>query len=677
MNPFGDSSSGEDAPSPKHARGRRASTNPFDDSNSDSDSDSAKARKEIPSTSQNRTSSATFTIGSDESISGRERRMRRAVSDALRGDETFSPPPVNTSKKSTKTKDKKADKKAVKTNDKKKKKKITPTAETGNDSSKNSTTNTTAKSQTPNKKQDFPYLLDLLRVVDEISDSRVAARDRLTREPASIPVRTGSDKSDFQTSLERFVYNIDDDNHNNNGAKRDNPMSILNHLNTLPELQQAAQIASQIDTRVSSLTSDVHENYANAKDQMRMRLTEGYLKGCDDLLMRLKNVEGRYAKILDNPTTRRTTQTDGGLKKNGSIYDIADRAKTLGRIDEANQILNLWWKMEDLTRLISLDNGIKHRAKRDILECKGLNGIGDVVVEGGKEIVDLIFRDKEKQLEAAVALSYLRRISKSGAHSDGGGDKQFGEGDHSSTTAVHSTNRFIKTGITVQLVSDALEERLLRDFYERYALGGIYDFVDVGAEDDADSDGGEHKIDVRGLRSVANALDFFDNGRNLHKRYVQQVLAGRFSDLGTIFEDSKTTPEMRERRASTNPFEDDSEDSDEGVEGPEETEIRHSNRIDDNNKLSEKFTTLFDHIGSVCSAEFGLISRVFSNDKRSGSRRNNSTGVAKMLIDRVLADPTCAVQTKIDEFLSFNLSRGMKRQELKSLLCTMVQINAR
>ena len=108
MNPFGDSSSGEDAPSPKHARGRRASTNPFDDSNSDSDSDSAKARKEIPSTSQNRTSSATFTIGSDESISGRERRMRRAVSDALRGDETFSPPPVNTSKKSTKTKDKKA-----------------------------------------------------------------------------------------------------------------------------------------------------------------------------------------------------------------------------------------------------------------------------------------------------------------------------------------------------------------------------------------------------------------------------------------------------------------------------------------------------------------------------------------------------------------------------------------
>ena len=384
------------------------STNPFDD---ESDND------ESPS-------EPSFSVGSDqsESISMRTRRIRRVVSAALQMDDLEPVQVVPTTPPCT----------------------LTPPPPP-----------TSPSSPVLQKSDGFPFLTDLLKSVNEISEARVSARTTSSASTSSqsMPQRS-TNPNRFQTALENFVL---DDSISSPTPIQTTPLTILsslhsstNEIPSLQTLQKAVLAATTLQSKLASQNMLVHEETANTSDHVRMLLANGYLKGYENIKSRLTTIETRYKSIIDssgyqsaadsnpNPDIKTTTTTTP-QNQIESISKIQEYDKIRSRLNEASEVLSIWWKMEDLAKFVSSNESLKNSIHKDILAGTSKFAIS---TKTSQSYVEDIFVDPERSFEAAIVLKHLRLVARSGSNSsdfnsDGG--------------------RFNKTGVIIQLISDAGE----------------------------------------------------------------------------------------------------------------------------------------------------------------------------------------------------------------------------
>lgn len=292
--------------------------------------------------------------------------------------------------------------------------------------------------------------------------------------------------------------------------------------------------------------------------------------------------------------------------------------------EAASVLIRRWWILENLAEQ-EVTTG------QPIAVTEEIEGI----VPPNAARLDHLFTKPENSLEAAKALKQLRAV----VRSRGNSHNNAGAGATTHQPAPHalmakdesSQRRFTVTALLIQSVSDALEQRLLTQFSKVYSAGGSYDF--------------SHKprpgaIDWRELRSLAAALLLFDSGRNLHKRYVDMVVASRFPELFA----------SRERKD-----EDDDEVRD-SVMADDQLDTFEKKREFNVDATRTKLSTLFHKVSDVCTAEFELIAHVFGSE---GSRTDLLDGseemplvVARALLQRVVSDPHHGLQSRINDLLA-------------------------
>lgn len=295
--------------------------------------------------------------------------------------------------------------------------------------------------------------------------------------------------------------------------------------------------------------------------------------------------------------------------------------------EAASVLIRRWWILENLAEQ-EVTSGAPIAVSEEI----------EGIIPPNAAHLDHLFTKAENSLEAAKALKQLRAVVRSrGNHvATTGGTNSGNNNNNAGSTAVGSMakdetsqRRFTVTANLIQRVSDALEQRLLNSFSKVYSAGGSYDF--------------SHKprpgaIDWRELRSLAAALLLFDSGRNLHKRYVDMVVASRFPEL---FSREKKEDEMED---DNNVMADDALDT---------FEKKREYNVD---ATRTKLSTLFHKVSDVCTAEFELIAHVFGSE---GSRTDLLDGseemplvVARALLQRVVSDPRHGLQARINDLLS-------------------------
>ena len=179
-----------------------------------------------------------------------------------------------------------------------------------------------------------------------------------------------------------------------------------------------------------------------------------------------------------------------------------------------------------------------------------------------------------------------------------------------------------------------MEARLLSSFSGIYTRGGTYDFSSP------ESAGRTGRLDWVALQELAEALTYFDNGRSLHKRYVQMVVMSRFPEFAA----------EKNKKSS-------------GVDG----EVSEEEEDFDMDATRSKLSTLFHRVCEVCTAEFQLISNVFSSSTVQmpvGGGYDTSVmdavplRVARALLQRVISDPRNGLQARIDDVLATIDRRG-------------------
>ena len=254
--------------------------------------------------------------------------------------------------------------------------------------------------------------------------------------------------------------------------------------------------------------------------------------------------------------------------------------------------------------------------------------------------MDPLYTQPEHSLEAARALSMLRTVVKQRGSAAGVGslgvDRQ-------------SLRRFELTGNLVARTSEALESRLLSSFSGIYTRGGTYDF-----ESGPESAGRTGRLDWVALRELAEALTYFDNGRSLHKRYVQMVVFSRFPE----FVAGKDKRKKKAASSGTTGTDDEIDDDDFDMDA-----------------TRSQLSTLFHRVCEVCTAEFQLIAHVFSSSAASDGGGAAAGGgissaydtsqmdavplrVARALLQRVISDPRNGLQARIDDVLATIDRRG-------------------
>ena len=291
--------------------------------------------------------------------------------------------------------------------------------------------------------------------------------------------------------------------------------------------------------------------------------------------------------------------------KIGKQLELAEAKKR--QCDTASLLIRQWWMMENL-------------AEQEELSGEELQVDDEVMglIPSSSCRMDPLFTRIENSLEAARALKALRTVVKS-------------RGNSASGTLLDpmSRHRFDVTSKLIQRTSIALETRLLNSFSEIYVTGGTYDF---SSPDAANRPG---RLNWVLLRHLAMALSNFDGGRGLHKRYVQMVVSSRF-------------PELHQGNG-------DGSDSDE-----DEDHL-------DMDSMRQKLSNLFHRVNEVCTAEFQLISNVFSSPPVG---KGDATfdlislsdavpfQVARTLLQRVISDPRDGLQARINDLLESIDRRG-------------------
>jgi Exocyst complex component Sec10 len=298
--------------------------------------------------------------------------------------------------------------------------------------------------------------------------------------------------------------------------------------------------------------------------------------------------------------------------------------------EAASVLLRRWWILESLAEQ-EQNSGALIPVEEEI---EGL-------IPPNSARLDHLFTKPENSLEAAKALKQLRAVARARGNNGGAGGMPAGA-ETSGTSAPASSQgifkdeasqrRFAVTAALIARVSDALESRLLQQFSKIYSSGGTYDF--------------SHKprpgaIDWRELRSIASSLLLFDSGRNLHKRYVDMVVATRFPEL---FMRDSTLKDENDADVADNVMADDQLDT---------FEKKREFNVD---ATRTKLSALFHKVSDVCTAEFELIAHVFGSE---GSRTDVLDGseemplvVARSLLQRVVSDPRHGLQARINELLT-------------------------
>jgi Exocyst complex component Sec10 len=299
--------------------------------------------------------------------------------------------------------------------------------------------------------------------------------------------------------------------------------------------------------------------------------------------------------------------------------------------EAASVLLRRWWILESLAEQ-EQNSGALIPVEEEI---EGL-------IPPNSARLDHLFTKPENSLEAAKALKQLRAVARARGNNSGTGGMPAGA-DASGTSAAPASSqaifkdeasqrRFAVTAALIARVSDALESRLLQQFTKIYSSGGTYDF--------------SHKprpgaIDWRELRSIASSLLLFDSGRNLHKRYVDMVVATRFPEL---FMRDSTLKDENDADVADNVMADDELDT---------FEKKREFNVD---ATRTKLSALFHKVSDVCTAEFELIAHVFGSE---GSRTDLLDGseemplvVARSLLQRVVSDPRHGLQSRINELLT-------------------------
>jgi hypothetical protein len=308
--------------------------------------------------------------------------------------------------------------------------------------------------------------------------------------------------------------------------------------------------------------------------------------------------------------------------------------------EAASILLRRWWILENLAEQ-EQSTGTMIAVEEEI---EGL-------IPPNSARLDHLFTKPENSLEAAKALKQLRAVARSRGSNSGMGSMNVsgsgggtGNSNHISQQqpAVFkdeaSQRRFTITAALITRVSHALESRLLQQFTKIYSSGGTYDFtkhIKVARPG---------TIDWRELRYLASALLLFDSGRNLHKRYVDMVIATRFPELFMRDSTSKDGDDNDMDIVADNVMADDQLDT---------FEKKREYNID---ATRTKLSALFHKVSDVCTAEFELIAHVFGSE---GSRTDLLDGseemplvVARSLLQRVVSDPRHGLQARINDLLA-------------------------
>ena len=377
-------------------------------------------------------------------------------------------------------------------------------------------------------------------------------------------------------------------------------------------LTQAAQMCTALVEETSLAVRDCTEDAAEAEDAYHIRL--------------------EAHTILARRAVQSAEAIEEQFRTNGraalQIGQQLERAEAKRRqCESAAVLIRRWWTMENLAEQEE-SSGEEIRVDEEVR--------GVIPSSAGR--MDPLYTQPENSLEAARALKMLRTVVKQRGSTPSGAlvDKQ-------------SIRRFELTSGLIQRTSEALESRLLSSFSGIYTRGGTYDFATP------ESAGRTGRLDWVALRELAEALTYFDNGRSLHKRYVQMVVFSRFPEFIASGKRNRKPPA---RSAA-----------DGGAGGGGATDDDCDDQDLDMDATRSQLSTLFHRVCEVCTAEFQLIAHVFSSSAPSTSVGGGGTydtsqmdavplRVARALLQRVISDPRNGLQARIDDVLATIDRRG-------------------
>lgn len=363
-------------------------------------------------------------------------------------------------------------------------------------------------------------------------------------------------------------------------------------------LSQASQMCTALVEETSLAVRDCTEDAAEAEDAYHIRLEAHSI------------MAKRAAEAAESIEEQFRTNGRAALKI-GQQLELNEAKR--GQCESAAVLIRRWWTMENLAEQEET-SGEQIRVEDEV---RG-------VIDPSTGDMDTLYTKKENSLEASKALKMLRAVV-----------KQRGSTPSGSLMDQQSIRRFELTSGLIERTSKAIESRLLSSFSNVYTRGGTYDFSSPKAA------ARKGRLDWIALRELAEALTYFDNGRSLHKRYVQMVVFSRFPE----FADGKKQKKDDEGKESDN--EDDDFDMD---------------------LTRSKLSALFHRVCEVVTAEFQLIANVFSSSVSSISTGGGSWDtqamdavpirVARALLQRVISDPKNGLQAQTDKLLSTIDRRG-------------------
>ena len=320
--------------------------------------------------------------------------------------------------------------------------------------------------------------------------------------------------------------------------------------------------------------------------------------------------------------------------------------------ESASILLRRWWILENLAEQ-EYNSGTMIAVEEEI----------DGLIPPNAARLDHLFTKPENSLEAARALKQLRAVARSRGNNHStttGNNNSSGSNSSNSHAASQPTTpavfkdeasqrRFTITAALIARVSDALESRLLQQFTKIYSAGGTYDFAKHMKQSRPGT------IDWRELRYIASALLLFDSGRNLHKRYVDMVIATRFPELFMKDTNGKDMEHIMNSGSDHHAMGDGDMIGD-NVMADDQLDTFEKKREYNIDATRTKLSALFHKVSDVCTAEFELIAHVFGSE---GNRTDLLDGseemplvVARSLLQRVISDPRHGLQSRINDLLA-------------------------
>jgi hypothetical protein len=363
-------------------------------------------------------------------------------------------------------------------------------------------------------------------------------------------------------------------------------------------LRQAADMCSTLVDVTKQIVKDAGDQISDAEDSYQVRL-EAHELFCRNALNRTEEIQNQF-----RINGRAALQI-------GNQLEFAESKRQ--RCQQASVLIRRWWLLESLAEQEAL-SGDELRVSEEVRGAIPLTSCR----------MDPLFTRPENSLDAANSLKQLRQVVRSRGNA---ASANMSTGQWEKTDAG-SSRRFDLTADLIRRTSDALEQRLLNSFSQTYSEGGAYEFSSNKPRPGV--------IAWQELRETAHALFLFENGRTLHKRYVDIVVGTRFPELF----DASSIKKSGDHH---------------GVDM--EGEANHDGQEFDMDATRSKLSSLFHRVSEVCMEEFQLIAYVFDNPTNSKDNdeaqhsENVPLTVARALCTRVIGDPDNGLQARINDLL--------------------------